>query len=93
MDDEVWLIRYIEVATRDWLPGGRVLISPAWVIRVSWTDSRVYVGLSREAIENGPEYEDSTPITREYENRLFLHYGKPPYWLQPAGGPSDFGRT
>jgi hypothetical protein len=84
MDDERWLIRYIEVATWDWWPGGRVLVSPAWVIRVSWTDSKVYVGLSLEAIKNGPEYDDATPITREYENRLYLHYGKPPYWLQEA---------
>jgi hypothetical protein len=21
------------------------------------------------------------PITREYENRLYFHYGRPPYWL------------
>jgi PRC-barrel domain len=88
MDDEVWLIRYIEVATRNWWPGRRVLVSPAWVIRVSWADSKVYVGLSREAIKNGPEYDESTPITREYENRLHLHYGKPSYWLQEARYPS-----
>jgi hypothetical protein len=85
MDDEVWLIRYVEVATQNWWPGGKVLISPGWVIRVSWADSTVFVGLSQDAIKNGPEYEDSTPITREYENRLYLHYGKPPYWLQEAG--------
>jgi stress response protein YsnF len=54
------------------------------VERVSWTDSKVYVGLSREAIKNGPEYADSTPVTREYENRIYLHYGRPPYWLHEA---------
>jgi len=84
VDDEAWAIRYIEVATRNWWPGNKVLVSPAWVERVSWTDSKVYVGLSREAIKNAPEYADSTPITREYENRLHLHYGRPPYWLREA---------
>ena len=84
VDDEAWAIRYIEVATRNWWPGNKVLVSPAWVDRVSWTDARVYVGLSREAIKNAPEYVDSTPITREYENRLHLHYGRPPYWLREA---------
>jgi len=92
MDDGVWQIRYIEVATWDWWPGGRVLVSPAWVIRVSWADSKVYIGLSQEAIRNGPEYDDSTPITREYENRLHLHYGLPPYWLREAGHPSPLPR-
>ena len=85
MDDEAWAIRYIEVATRNWWPGSKVLISPEWVEQVSWTDSKVYVGLSREVIKNGPDYTDSTPITREYENRLHLHYGRPPYWLREAG--------
>jgi hypothetical protein len=81
IDDEAWGIRYIEVATRNWWPGKKVLLSPAWVGRVSWTDSKVYVGLSREAIKDAPEYVESTPITREYENRLYFHYGRPPYWL------------
>jgi len=81
MDDETWAIRYIEVATRNWWPGKKVLISPEWIERVSWTDSKVYVGLSREAIKSGPEYVESIPITREYENKLYLHYGRPPYWI------------
>jgi len=48
---------------------------------VSWPDSKVYVDLSRETIKNGPEYFESMPITREYENRLYSYYGRPPYWL------------
>jgi hypothetical protein len=84
LDDEFWAIRYLEVATQNWWPGQKVLVSPDWVERVSWADSSVYVGLSREAIKSGPEYTDATPITREYENRLHLHYGRPPYWLREA---------
>jgi hypothetical protein len=84
VDDEAWAIRYIEVATRNWWPGKKVLVSPAWIERVSWMESKVYVGLSREAIKNGPEYAESTPITREYENQLYVHYGRPPYWLHEA---------
>jgi hypothetical protein len=81
VDDEAFAIRYIEVATRNWLPGTKVLVSPAWIERVSWADSAVFTGLSRETIKDGPEYIESQPITREYENRLYLHYGRPPYWM------------
>ena len=81
VDDEDWAIRYIEVSTRNWWPGKGVLVSPAWIERVSWTEARVYVGLSREGIKDAPEYVESRTITREYENRLFLHYGRPQYWL------------
>ena len=90
VDDEAWAIRYIEAATRNWWPGKRVLFSPSWVERVSWTDSKVYVALSREAIQNGPEYVESMPISRDYENRLYFHYGRPPYWLTEAEHKSAF---
>lgn len=84
LDDETWAIRYLEIATRNWWPGKKVLVSPAWIQRVSWISSKVYVALSRKAIESGPEYVDSVPITRDYENRLHSHYGRPPYWQKDA---------
>jgi len=90
IDDEAWAIRYVEVATRNWLPGKKVLVSPAWIERVSWMDSEVYVALSREAIKNAPDYLLSRPLTREYENRLYAHYGRPPYWLHEAEHKSSF---
>ncbi len=81
VDDETWAIRYIEVATRNWWPGKKVLVAPAWIQRVSWDESKVYVDLTREIIQDGPEYTESAPINREYENQLYFHYGLPPYWL------------
>jgi hypothetical protein len=82
VDDEAWAIRYLEVATRDWWPGKKVLVSPEWIQRLSWEDSSVYAGLSREAIRNAPEYFEAVRINREYEDRLHIHYGQPPYWMQ-----------
>jgi len=38
-----------------------------------WTVRRSTAGLYRDAIENAPEYLLSSPITREYENRLYFH--------------------
>jgi hypothetical protein len=90
VDDEAWAIRYIEVATRNWLPGKKVLVSPAWIERVSWTNSKVYVGLSSEAIKAAPEYVESMPVTREYENRIYFHYGRPPYWLHEPERRSSY---
>jgi hypothetical protein len=84
LDDELWAIRYLEVATRNWLPGKKVLVAPSWILRVSWADSKVYLFLSRQEIKSGPEYLVSRPLSREYENRLHAHYGRPPYWLHEA---------
>jgi hypothetical protein len=84
VDDEAWVIRYMEVATRNWWPGKKVLVSPGWIDRMNWPDAKVYSGLSRKAIQSAPEYVESAPITREYENGLYAHYGRPPYWLHQA---------
>ena len=86
LDDETWAIRYMEVATRNWLPGKTVLVAPSWIQRVSWSDSTVYVALSRDAIQTGPEFDKSAPITRDYEDRLYIHYQLEPYWLQHRQG-------
>jgi hypothetical protein len=82
VDDQMWSVRYFEAATRNWWPGKTVLFSPAWIDRVDWMKSEVRVGLTRDAIQTGPEYDESIAITREYENRLHSHYGQAPYWLK-----------
>jgi hypothetical protein len=41
----------------------------------------VEVDLSRDSIENSPEYDPSAPINEEYEMRLYDFYGRPKYWL------------
>jgi len=80
VDDETWDIRYLEVDTQNWWPGKKVLVSPQWIKRVSWLDSKVYVDLTRETIQNGPEWIESIPVTREYEHRLYDYYARSPYW-------------
>ena len=84
LDDVSWAIRYLEVATRNWWPGKRVLMSPGWIERMSWMESKVFVGLSRGAIQSCPEYLESTPIDRDYENQIYAHYGRSPYWTHEA---------
>jgi hypothetical protein len=84
VDPETWSIRYLEVATRTWWPGKKVLVSPEWIGKISWGESSVRVDLSRETIQSAPEYIESVPITREYEARLLEHYGRQPYWLREA---------
>lgn len=82
IDDESWEIRYMVVDTTNWLPGKKVLIAPRWIHQVSWDNSKVYVNLSREAIENAPEYRPAA-FDREYEGKLYDHYERPKYWDIP----------
>jgi hypothetical protein len=80
VDDQNWTIRYMVVDTRNWLPGKKVLVSPEWISSVSWSDSRVYVDLSREEIKNCPEYDPRQPLNRDYEDRVHQHYQRERYW-------------
>ena len=80
IDDESWAIRYLIVATRNWWPGKKVLVSTKWIERVSWTESTVVVNLSRDAIKRSPEYTDDSLPSRDYEAALHRHYDRPAYW-------------
>ena len=81
IDDETWAIRYLVVGTRNWWPGKKVLISPNWIERVSWSASKVFVNLSRDAIKRSPEYTEESLRTRDYEAGLHRHYDRQGYWV------------
>jgi hypothetical protein len=87
LDDDRWIIRYLIVDTRNWWPGEKVLVSPGWVTWVSWGEAAVHVDLHRDTVRNAPQFAPRRPIDRDYEVRLFEHYGRPTYWA-----PDDMGR-
>jgi hypothetical protein len=80
VDDALWFIRYLVIDTRNWLPGRKVLVAPAWAERVDWAERKVYVDLTRGTIKNSPQFDPSMPVNREYEVRLYDYYGRPSYW-------------
>ena len=85
IDDETWAIRYLSIDTRNWWPGKKVLVSPQWIERVSWIESKVFVNLDRETIRQSPEYTEESLLTRDYETELYRHYNRQGYWVdKPA---------
>lgn len=80
IDDETSAIRYPVIDARNWWPGKKVLISPEWIERVSWSEDKVFINLTREAIKLSPEYTEEALITRDYETGLYGHYQREGYW-------------
>ncbi|MFP4015915.1 MAG: PRC-barrel domain-containing protein [Halanaerobiales bacterium] len=80
ISDENWVIHYLVIDTRNWLPGKKVLVAPEWMRRISFTEQEVTVELHKDTIKSSPEYDPDIPIDREYEEDLYIHYGKDPYW-------------
>lgn len=82
IDDASWIIRYIVADTGSWLmPGRKILLSPHWIDKIIWNESKVYAVLSSESIRNSPEYDPSSTLGRNYEEVLYEHYGLPKYWV------------
>ena len=75
IDDEDWIIRYVEIDTRNWLPGKKVLVQTGRIGPFDRYSRSVTMALTRHAIQSAPPYDPSMLITPDYEVRLFKHYG------------------
>jgi PRC-barrel domain len=60
IDDARWTIRHLVLATRNWLPGRKVLIGPGRLRSVDWAGRRILLDLSRREVETSPEYDPAT---------------------------------
>ena len=80
IDDQSWSIRYLIVATRNWLPGTKVIISSEWVERIDWEGGKVQINLTRDAVQHAPGFSADALITRAYESSLHSHYNRRGYW-------------
>lgn len=67
IDDQTWTVRYLAVDTRNWWPGKHVLVVPTRVESIGGQDRTVILGLSREAIQQSPEYEATMPVEEPHE--------------------------
>jgi len=79
-DDRTWAIRYLVVSTGRLLGGKQVLIAPRWTKEISWKRQQMYVDMENSKIEEAPEYNVDEPVTPEYEEKLYAHYGRRSPW-------------
>lgn len=75
VDDSVWSITYLVIATRNWWPGQHVLVSPGAVTEIRWADRRIAVDITREKVRCSPEWNPAMAMDRAYTNRVDAHYG------------------
>jgi len=76
-DDDDWTIRYLEIDTRNWWPGGKtVLIATESIADIDWIASTVTVALPRDTIRASPAYDAVAGINRDYQAALHAYYRK-----------------
>src|SRR5689334_2130119 len=75
--DDSGRLRYLVVDTGFWVFGKKVLL-PIGRSRISYTDRRVYAtGLTKEQVENLPDFNDLEKIDYDYEERVRGVYRRP----------------
>jgi uncharacterized protein (TIGR02271 family) len=78
MVDESGRFRYFVVDTGFWIFGKQVLL-PVGRSRIDTSDRRIYaVGLTKEQVQDLPEFSDDLKIDRDYEERVTGIYGNYP---------------
>ncbi len=74
IDEQSWRIHYLIADTRNWLPGKKVLLSPAWIDSVVWAEGKVTAKVLREDVRQAPEYEQDMQLTEDFQRQLNEYY-------------------
>ena len=84
IDDRDWTIHLLGVETGKWLPGRKVVISPAWLRGIEWNRQRIQVDLSRQQTKDSPAYDPALIPDESYLERLATHYDRPWRRIEPT---------
>jgi sporulation protein YlmC with PRC-barrel domain len=79
-DDRHWTIRYLIADTGNWLAGRQVLISPYALVAVIRKEHHITTDLTKKQIEDSPPLNSDKPVSRQFEDAYYGHYGWPVYW-------------
>ncbi len=81
IEDSSWVIRYLVINTRNWLPGKIVLVSTQQISTIDWVRGKVHIALSREEVKQSVRFDASMLISREYDSQLHQQSDRSGYWL------------
>jgi len=82
-DDQHWIIRYLVAETGTWLADRQVLISPYAIDAVNPDEKTIDINLTKKQIEESPSVDSHKPVSHQFEEAIYTHFGYPPYWSGP----------
>ena len=82
-DDRHWAIRYLVADTGNWLSGRLVLLSPYSLVAVNKKEKNIKINLTQKQIKDSPSLDSDKPVSRQFEESYYRHYGLPMYWEGP----------
>lgn len=85
VDEESWAAHYFIVETSNWWLGHQVLIPVKWIQEIDWSEAKISIDLTRQAIKDAPPYDADIKLDREQEVEIHAHYGRTGYWVGDRG--------
>lgn len=79
-EKDTWVVRYLLVDTKKWLPGRKVLLSPVSFDFVDPAEATVNILETKERIKDSPTINESDTITPRVEADLGRFFEWPLYW-------------
>ena len=76
VDDYTWAIGYLIVNLSNWWGGHRVLVAPKLIKDVNWSEAKVCVDLTRQAVMESPPYESIAQVDGQFEQRTDEYRGR-----------------
>jgi hypothetical protein len=85
-DDSNWEIRYLIIATRNWLPGTLVQLAPYAVKDIDWFGEHINMNVRRDQVKSAPAWDPLAIADMVSEEALHRHFGWPGYGGTTAKG-------
>jgi hypothetical protein len=85
-DEQVWVLRYLEVDFGNIFKDKRVLIPRVFLQEPEWEKEHFPVAISKDDIEKLPPLDKHLPVSREYEIMLRKYFNLDYYWIHANAG-------
>lgn len=76
VEDTLWGVHRVIVAMNQ-SPARSIQLAPESIRSFSWPDKTAWANLSLQELESNTDFDPSTPVNRDPENRLYDYYGRP----------------
>lgn len=87
--DDRWIVEYLDIDTGKWLPDRRVILPPAVVKSVDYSEKTLRVHLTRNQVREGPPLESDMPVSHKMELALSQYYAWGDYAASKVPGTAE----
>lgn len=77
VDDRDWTVRHVVVDTGNWLPGRKVVLSPAAISYDNWRDRHLHVRMTKAEVRSNPAMDAGEPVTQQVAERIMRYLRLP----------------